>query len=144
MCIMAAHPSRRIAMATPRETIIGLEKRFWQSMIDNDTDVGVEMLAEPSLLVNAHGTMKFDHTTFRRMADSGAMQLESYQLSDVEVLFPNADTAVATYRVKQIVRNKGETKGTPQEMADSSTWVRRDGEWRCVMHTETPLDTRKS
>ncbi len=58
-------------MATSRETIVDLEKRFWQSMIDSDTDTALEMLSEPSTLVSTHGAMKFDHDTYRRMAESG-------------------------------------------------------------------------
>ncbi len=58
-------------MATSRETIVDLEKRFWQSMIDSDTDTALAMLSEPSTLVSTHGAMKFDHDTYRRMAESG-------------------------------------------------------------------------
>ena len=25
------------------------------------------------------------------------------------------------------------------EAADASTWVRRDGQWYCALHTESPL-----
>jgi hypothetical protein len=126
-------------MPTPRETVIDLEKRFWQSMVDSDTDAALEMLAEPSVLVSEHGTMKFDHDTYRRMAESGDYVLKSFELRDVDVTFPNENTAIATYRVKQASARRGDPKPTTQEMADSSTWIRKDGEWRCAMHTETPL-----
>jgi len=68
------------------------------------------------------------------------MVLTSYELHDVEVVFPNDTTAILTYRVKQETANRGESKGTVQEMADTSTWVRSGSDdWRCVMHTETPV-----
>lgn len=128
-------------MATPSETVIDLERRFWQSMVDDDTDTALELLAEPSMLVSGYGAMKFDHAAYRKMAENGSMKIRSYELSDVQVLFPNDDIAVATYRVKQVVQTKGQSKGVAQQMADSSTWVRSDGRWRCVMHTETPLES---
>ena len=131
-------------MATPRDAVIDLEKRFWQSMVDGDTDTALDMLAEPSMLVSSYGTMKVDHAAYRRMAESGDMQVKSFEMSDVDVLFPTADTAVATYRVRQVIQQRGDSKATTQEMADSSTWVRGEEGWRCVMHTETELQPRKS
>jgi len=48
--------------------------------------------------------------------------------------------AILTYVVSQDVAPRGSPKGTTQQMADTSTWVHGDGGWRCVMHTETPLE----
>lgn len=59
-------------MPTPAKTIIELERKFWQSLVEQDTDTALGMLCEPSLLVSTHGAMKFDHQGYRRMAeDSG-------------------------------------------------------------------------
>ena len=127
-------------MRTSNETLIDLETKFWQSMVDQDPDTAVSLLSEPALMVSAHGAMKFDHAGYRRMAEQGSMVLTSYELHDVEVVFPNDTTAILTYRVKQETANRGESKGTVQEMADTSTWVRSGSDdWRCVMHTETPV-----
>jgi len=60
-------------------------------------------------------------------------------LSDIDVVFPADDTAILTYRVKQAMAPRGKSASTTQEMADTSTWVRKGGQWQCVMHTETPL-----
>ena len=90
-------------MATPRETIIDLENKFWQSMVDQDTDIALDMLTEPALMVSANGAMKFGHEDYRQMAEKGSWVLESFELSNLEVVFPNATTAVATYHVKQKV-----------------------------------------
>ena len=130
-------------MPTSSQTLIDLETRFWQSLVDQDTDAALELLNEPALMVSAHGAIKFDHAGYRKMADQGSMVLTSYELSDVEVVFPNDATAILTYRVKQEMANRGESKGKVQEMADTSTWVRSGSDdWRCVMHTETPLDEK--
>ena len=125
-------------MPTPRETIVDLEKKFWQSIVDEDTDTALEMLAEPALMVGAHGAMQFDHVKYREMAEKGPMVLRSYVLSDLNVLFPNASTAVITYRSKQEMSPRGKSQGTVQEMNFSSTWVKDRDDWKCVVHTETP------
>ena len=132
-------------MRTSSKTLIDLEKKFWQSMVDQDSDTAVSLLSEPALMVSSHGAMKFDHTGYRKMADQGSMVLTSFELRDVEVVFPNDATAILTYRVKQETANRGETTGTTKEMADTSTWVRSgNDDWRCVMHTETPIEQKPS
>ena len=127
-------------MQTSSKTLIDLETRFWQSMIDQDTDTAVAMLAEPALMVSSHGSMKFDHAGYRKMADQGTMVLTSFEFSDMDVVFPNKTTAIVTYHVKQGVANRGGSDSKTQDMADSSTWVKEKDDWRCVMHTETPME----
>jgi len=128
-------------MPTPRQTVIDLERAFWQSMLDADTDTAVSMLCEPALMVSQHGALKFDHATYRKMAEQGSMVLTAFELRDIDVVFPNDDTAVVTYGVDQSVAPRPPGKGQPvkQRMQESSTWVREDGRWRCAIHTETPL-----
>lgn len=128
-------------MRTSSKTLIDLETKFWQSMVDQDPDTAVSLLNEPALMVSGHGAMKFDHAGYRKMAEQGGMVLTSFELSDVEVMFPNDTTAVLTYKVKQGMAGRGKGKSTVQEMADTSTWIQSDDEnWRCVMHTETPME----
>lgn len=128
-------------MPSTDSTLIALEKKFWQSMVDEDTDTALGMLAEPSMMVSSHGAMSFDHEQYREMAEKGGMVIKSFELSDMKVMHPNDDTAVVTYRVKQEIAQRGDgAKTIEQEMADSSVWLRKDGEWLCVMHTETEID----
>lgn len=131
-------------MPTASKTLVDLETKFWQSMVDQDTSAALAMLNEPALMVSAHGAMKFDHAGYRRMAEQGPMVITSFELSDMEVVFPNDTTAILTYHVTQEVasRGDGDVEGATQEMNDTSTWVKTDGGWRCVMHTETPSEVR--
>ena len=126
-------------MQTSSKTLIDLENKFWQSMVDQDTDTAISLLDEPALMVSSHGAMKFDHAGYQKMAEQGTMVVTSFELSDIEVVFPNDTTAILSYLVKQGVANRGEAKSKTQQMADTSTWVQSEsGDWRCVMHTETP------
>ena len=127
---------------TQARNLIELETRFWRSMVDEDTDTALDLLCEPAAMVSEHGTMHFDHAAYRQMAERGSMVLKSFDLQDMQVLFPNDDTAVLTYRVKQSMAMRGKPEATEQLMADSSTWVRDGDRWRCAMHTETPLQDR--
>jgi hypothetical protein len=131
-------------MLTPSKTLIDLETKFWQSMVEQDTDTALDMLNEPALMVSSHGTFKFDHAGYRQMADQGSMVVTSFELSDVEVVFPNEATAILTYRVKQGVAPRDGNASTEQEMNDTSTWVQNGNRWQCVMHTETPVAERQT
>lgn len=124
-------------MPTPSKTLIDLENQFWQAIVDEDADAAIELLSEPSVLVGAHGAMKFDHDGYRKMTVDPVRKLTRFELKDVEVVFPNDATAVLTYHVTQHMSEKGKPGGV-QEMNDSSTWIKGSDGWKCVMHTETP------
>ncbi len=126
-------------MHDPSWTLVDLETKFWQSMVDRDADVALKLLCEPALMVSAHGAMKFDHAGYRKMADKGSMVVNSFEFSDMEVVFPNDATAILSYRVKQGVAPRDTGTTTEQDMRDTSTWIRTDHGWRCAMHTETPI-----
>ncbi len=128
-----------LMMANSKQSLVELETKFWQSMVDQDADVAVGLLNEPALMVSAHGAMQFDHAGYRKMADQGTMVVTGFDFDDMQVVFPNDTTAVLTYHVKQQVASRGKKgKGTAQEMNDSSTWIKVGDHWKCVMHTETP------
>lgn len=63
-------------MQNPSSTLVDLETKFWQSMVDHETDVALNLLCEPALMVSSHGAMKFDHAGYRKMADQGAMEVK--------------------------------------------------------------------
>ena len=129
-------------MTTSAKTLIDLETKFWQSMVDQDTDAALQLLHDPAMMSTAHGAMKFDHAGYRKMAEQGSMVVTAFALSDVEVMFPNEATAVLTYRVKQTVGARDDGKSTTQNMSDTSTWVHLDKRWQCVLHTESPMQAQ--
>jgi hypothetical protein len=126
-------------MNADKNALIAMEKRFWQSMVDEDTDVALGMLAEPSFMVSPHGFMKFDHAGYRKMAEHGEQVIKRYELGDVDVTFVGDRTAVLSYQVEQVLAPRGKSGETVQHMADTSTWVKDGDAWKCIMHTETPI-----
>ena len=126
-------------MHTTEQKLVDLETRFWQSLVEQDADTAVGLLSEPALMVSSHGAMKFDHDGYRKMADQGSMVVASFELADMQVTLPNPATAILTYRVKQEVKPRGKGESTVEEMNDSSTWIRTGNDWKCVMHTESPV-----
>ncbi len=84
-------------MQDASKTLIDLEKKFWQSMVDQDTDAALKLLNEPALMVSARGAIKFDHAGYRKMTEQPSMTLASFELRDVEVIFPDDTAAILTY-----------------------------------------------
>jgi hypothetical protein len=129
-------------MTDPKETLIELETRFWQSMVDGDSDTATELLNEPALMVSSHGAIQFDRAGYRKMAEQGPMVLSDFELSDMKVVFPNDSLAILSYHVKQKVAPRGKGHVATQEVNDTSTWIKNGDRWQCVMHTETPAVSR--
>ena len=129
-------------MTTSAKTLIELETKFWQSMVDQDTDAALQLLHDPAMMSTAHGAMKFDHAGYRKMAEQGTMDVTAFALSDVEVVFPTEATAVLTYQVKQTVAAREGGKSSTQNMSDTSTWVHAGKRWQCVLHTESEMQAK--
>lgn len=125
-------------MSGDKQTIIDLETRFWQSMVDKDAKLAKSMIAQECLLTGPMGATKIDPDRYESLTEEGQWTLRSFRLSDVDVIMPSDEVAVIAYKVHQ----KGEMKGKPMDMkcADSSTWVRDGRAWKCALHTETMLE----
>lgn len=122
-------------MQNANREIRDLEHAFWKSLVARDADAATRMLAPQALMVSSHGTLRFDPGQYAQMLQDPKHGLLEYTLSDMDVLFPSADVAIATYRAHQTMQMDG--KNLTQDVVDSSTWVRVDGAWKCVAHTES-------
>jgi hypothetical protein len=98
----------------------------------------MRMIADECLITGPMGTMRSDPDDYKRMTEQGDWELEDFELSDVQVIFPVEDTAIIAYKVHQT----GTMKDQPMDLncADSTTWVREGAEWKCALHTETILE----
>jgi ketosteroid isomerase-like protein len=120
-----------------KQTILDLETKFWDTMKSQDVDTAASLVADESLITGPQGVSKIDKTSFRKMMEDGKWTLEDYKFSDIQTIFPDNDTAIIAYKVRQ----KGTMGGKPYDLecADASTWRRIDGDWQCVLHTETNI-----
>ena len=128
-------------MTDAKRQIEQLEHAFWQSMVDNTPKVATGLLAERALMVSGHGAMAFDHAGYTKMQRDPSHKLLDFTLSDLDVLFPSDDVAIATYKVDQTVEYDG--MRTNMRAVDSSTWLKSGGDWKCVAHTESLQPTKQ-
>ena len=122
---------------TRTDTITRLETRFWQSMVDKDPETAMAMIADECLIAGPSGTMRIDPEKYGQMTRDGQWTLKTFEFDDLDVVFPADDVAVVAYKVHQT----GDMKGEKMDLrcADTTTWVKQGGEWKCSAHTETIL-----
>ena len=125
-------------MTQRADTIVALEKRFWEAMKDKDAKGAAALIADDGLVTGVQGPMRMNPAKYEEMTRDGKWTLEKYTFSDVDVVFPADDVAVIAYNVHQT----GTIGEDPMDMkcVDSSTWVRDDGDWKCALHTEIIVD----
>ena len=115
-------------------TIERLETEFWQSMVDKDADKAMKMIADECLITGPMGTVRSDPADYKRMNEQGEWELDEFEFSDVQVIFPQEETAIIAYKVRQTGSMKGQNMDL--NCADSATWVKDGDEWKCALHTE--------
>jgi hypothetical protein len=116
--------------------LVELERAYWQALKDKDTGRALDLTDDPCIVTGAQGVGSFDRASFERMMKAPqSYTLDDFRLDDdVRVQMLTDDVAVVAYRVHEELTVDG--KPVVLDAADSSTWVRRDGAWRCALHTE--------
>jgi hypothetical protein len=117
--------------------LLDVERRFWNAMKEKNAGVAQELTDEQCVVVGAQGVSSIDAATMGKLTTEGTWQLQEYSFDEQkrQVRFLTDDIAIVAYPVTERVIVDGET--LPITANDSSVWVRRDGQWRCALHTES-------
>ena len=110
------------------------EKQYWQAIKDRDVQAAMRLTDDPCIVTGAQGVARITRQAFAGMLQAGGWTLHEFTLSDVQVRVLSEDAAIVAYKVKESLTVDG--KPLTLEAADSSTWVRREGQWMCALHTE--------
>ena len=117
--------------------LVDYEKQYWQAIKDRDVPAAMRLTDDPCIITGAQGVARITRTAFAGMLQAGGWTLHEFTLTDVQVRLLGDDVAVLAYKVKELLTVDG--KSLTVEAADSSTWVRREGNWMCALHTEALL-----
>jgi hypothetical protein len=122
---------------TREQELLDVEKRFWDAMKDKDARSAGQMTDDGCIIVGAQGVSAIDAKTMAKLTSEGKWELQQYSLDHTnrQVRFISDDVAIVAYKVTERVVVEGQT--LPIEANDSSVWVRRGGQWRCALHTES-------
>ena len=124
-------------MTANNTELLNLERRFWDAMKTKDANVASSMTDDQCIVVGAQGVSSIDQQTMGKLTTEGKWTLEQYAFDEknAQVRYLTDDIAIVAYKVNERVELEG--KSLPIEANDASVWVRRDGEWRCALHTES-------
>jgi len=117
--------------------LLEMEKKYWQAIKDRDVQAAMRLTDDPCIVTGAQGVARISQKQFASMLQAGGWTLHHFDLSDVQVRVLSEDVAILAYKVKEVLTVEG--KPLTLEASDSSTWVRRDGNWVCALHTEAVL-----
>lgn len=122
---------------TVNREILDQEERFWRAMQVKDPDATGEMTDEGSIVVGAQGVSTINPDQISKMTREGKWQLKKFEIDgkSAQVRMLTDDIALIAYHVTEEVTIDGVDLNV--QANESSVWVRRDGAWRCAMHTES-------
>jgi hypothetical protein len=116
--------------------LLELERRYWQALRDHDEATALSLSDDPCIVTGAQGVASLDRATMAGMLKQPGWKLNRYEIEpDVKVKKLSDDIAVLAYKVHEVLTIDGER--LELDAAESSTWVRRNGQWVCALHTES-------
>jgi hypothetical protein len=126
-----------MATTARSQDLLELERRFWDAMKSKDSRAASRLTDDKCIVVGAQGVSSIDRKTMGKMTEDTQWHLDRFNVDDTsaQVRFINDDVALVAYKVNERVTVEG--KPVELDANDASVWVRRDGEWRCAMHTES-------
>jgi hypothetical protein len=130
VCFGQASPAKSAKSASNETAITDLEKSAWEAYKNKQADAFKALLSKDYCGVYAEGIKTLD----MEVADMAKTDLRDYSFADINVAFPKSGIALITYKVTQHAASGGQdVSGTYNT---SSVWVRQEGKWLGVLHTE--------
>jgi hypothetical protein len=117
------------------DSLFALEKRGWEATKKKDVETLGKIHPQDFVAILSEGS-RFTREDF--LEAFPLFELKSYSLSDVRLVSLGADAAILIYKAESQTVVLGETY--TEETQFSSTWVRRNGEWRNVFYQETAIE----
>ena len=116
--------------------LLALEKRYWQALKDHDVKTALSLTDEQCIVTGAQGVGNLDKAKLAQMLKAPSYTMNDFEIDDdVQVRMLNDDVAIVAYKVHEDLTVEG--KPVSIDAADASTWVRRNGGWRCALHSES-------
>ena len=120
--------------ASDKDTIMAAEKDAWQSIKDKKFDVFQKMLGADYRGVYGSGINKAD----KEMADVRQLDLKSFTLGEMDVVFIDKDAALVTYQITiEATQGGGEVSGKANV---ASLWKKEGDGWRVAFHTDVKAE----
>lgn len=126
-----------MAATTVEKELLSLERRYWQAIKTKDLATALSLTDDPCIVVGAQGVGRIDKPTYASMMKDSTWEIVDFSIGDDVQVQVFDDTAVLAYTVHEELMVDGAPLSI--DAADTSTWIRRDGQWVCTLHTESIL-----
>jgi hypothetical protein len=123
-----------MATTTVEKEVLDLEKQYWHAIKNEDLETALKLTDDPCIVAGASGVASIDRKSFEAMMKGAKYKLRAFDIKDVKFRLLTDDVAVIAYKVHEDLTVDGQP--VSMDAADTSTWIRRDGYWRCALHTE--------
>lgn len=122
---------------TKEQELVETEQKFWDAMKNKDGEAAAELTDDGCIIVGAQGVSAIDRASMGKMTEGGKWELQQFTFNEKtrQLRFISDDVAIVGYSVSERIVVEGKT--LQFDANDSSVWVRRNGEWRCALHTES-------
>ena len=118
------------------QELLAREKQYWNAIKSKDAQVAARLTDDPCIVVGAQGVGEMSRNAVGSMLESATYALNDFSLEDVHFRRLADDVAALAYKVREDLTVDGKT--IRMEAFDSSVWMKRNGNWVCVIHTESP------
>ena len=131
LALIALFATSAAVFASPdKDALVTAEKNAWQNIKDKKWDDFKKIFSSDFRGVYADGINKLD----KEMSDVKGLDLKSYSLGDIDVVFIDKDAALLTYSVT--VEGTQEGKDASGKSNNATVWKKEGNDWRCVFHTD--------
>ncbi len=131
--LLTAAQTKTTNSADDKSMILALESAWNQAEIHHDATAAASIMADTFISVDHHGALQSKSQYLAGLKD------RSFQPEEIA----NSDTSVYLYGNVAIVTSEYRTKGTDSGKPFvhhgrfTDTWVKLNGEWKCVADQET-------
>ena len=118
------------------QELLAREKRYWNAIKTKDARVAAQLTDDPCIVVGAQGVGELSRSAVSSMLEGASYTLDEFSLEDVHFRRLGDDVVALAYKVREDLTVDGQK--VKLEAFDSSVWMKRNGDWVCVVHTESP------
>ena len=120
-----------VSVGSPdKDALIAKEKSVWQAFKDKNADAFQKMVTPDVVAIYADGMMNLKS----ELESMSKTEMKSFSLTDFNVVMPDADTAIITYKAD--VETSTEGKDNSGNYNCGSVWHMKNGDWKAVFHAD--------
>jgi uncharacterized protein (TIGR02246 family) len=119
------------------DTALQLEQRYWDAVKRRDGKAIAELTADNCVVVGAQGISELRREEVSRMMEDSSWQVDDFRLDAARARVQHIGDDVLA--ISYPVHEQTKVNGSPAKIDafDTSVWVKRDGKWRCALHSES-------